>query len=94
MNLHTLKQRLRESDYKGDSWGASMGALFDLAAVMALEGDSIPPAWGYSPGMGSPEIMDEVLGDWFEGIGTEDRQLVGLYLDRLTNTLRNAGESY
>lgn len=94
LTLSEFKHELRMEDVKGDPWGVSLCAFFDLCAV-AYERMDVPEEWGYSVGWGGNNLDDE---SWFQKLFSEctDEQLltIGNYLFRLTSFLETAGKSY
>jgi len=93
--LSDLTQELRLGDLKGDPWGTSLAALFDVAAELWWRGVSIPGHWDYSPGAGSdprePDSYFAVL-----AADTSDVVLIkfGNLLERYTALCRRYGKDY
>ena len=94
-----IKQLFRElaPDCRGnnDPWGHCMGAFFDVAGEMYRRGMSTPDAWKYSPGAGGPDVSEDARAV-FDMLDTTDAQLqiLGEYLQRVTNRLDRLGYSY
>ena len=94
LTLSEFKHELRMEDVKGDPWGVSLCAFFDLCVVAHGRID-VPEEWGYSVGWGGNHLDPE---SWFQQLFSEctDEQLltIGNYLHRLTSLLEAAGKSY
>lgn len=87
----------------GDTWGASMGALFGICDALRVAGEDIPASWQYRPGMGASDELspDEdyeaiVITEAVDAgaLTWDDVRRAGDVLNRYTHILERAGRSY
>lgn len=94
MNYREMKFELMMGFDPGDRWGSSMGMFFDVCDELKRRDEDIPGEWGYRAGalgVGDPETYEaEILAE----CDTDDITRLGYVLNRYTEKLRTAGESY
>lgn len=97
MQYSDLKNELRANDLKGDPWGCSMIAWFDVAAELAYRGADVPAHWDYRPSPicpDDPREPESLFAEIAAEAGTEDLIRFGYLLERYTRRLERAGMSY
>jgi hypothetical protein len=92
--LQQFIQLLRENDVKGDAWGVTMAAFFDVASHTYEAGET-PAEWQFNVGWGGNHIDTESYYYEFLTERTYNELIeIGNYLHRITAALERKGLSY
>lgn len=81
-------------DHDGDTWGWATSAVFDIAAEIALRGDTVPAKWEYRPGACGPDKGEGPFADAIENVETSDLMALGSMIETFRAELDKAGLSY
>lgn len=96
-NYKDVRKIVSELYDKGDPWGSTMCALFDVAGELHFRSAPIPTEWEYRPGGtsdGDPREEESAYYEDFKMADTEALVKLGRVLDRHSGRIRAAGRDY
>lgn len=95
MNYRQLRSDLLSVADTSDRWGAAMLVFFEVADELTRRGTICPDAWNYKAGAFGPPVAPRSFEYRIVCEASDaDLQRLGASLNRWTDRLERAGESY